>query len=461
MSFQEPTELAPVSSLQPSLEASPALDHRRAAGALFARLKGVIAVHFASFAILLASYVLVISPRYAYAGLTTDINPLRIPEVLCLLAGFSVLVRREMRTAADFFVWVLAFVVLVPMCVLFVCRPEQRAFLYAAFAASALVALFAETPLRVRSFPGQTTQKLLAGALVAMALCLCLLVAQGGIGMFNLDLTRVYEFRDDFTRATGTGVRYFAYTWTFSVLCVFVMTWSIYNRHLPLIILSVGACVLFFAFSSHKQYVLYPFAALWLCLPRKNGFLYHEFVVLLAILCGVAAIEHVFLRSDFVFDTIVRRQFIVPAALNFEYYKVFKEIGFVYLSSTGLNPFVDYPFSHPAPRMVNFLVYGLPYGGANTGFIGTSYMHLGYFGMAVFAIVVGLLLAAANAVFAGSRPEPVKLAIVLVPLTKLIISSDLTTTLFSHGLVFALVALWLYQGGSGVTTADRPTPSDG
>ena len=445
-------------SRQPSLALPTAIDHTRTARALFARAKDGLVVNFASFAILFASYVLVISPRYAYAGLTTDINVLRIPEALCLLGVFSFFVRREMRTLADFFLWVLVFVILVPMCVLFVCRPESRGYFYATFASCALVAVFARTPLHVRTCAAQTTQKLVALSLVAMVLCLCLLVAQGGWALFNLDLTRVYEFRDDFTRATGAGLKYFAYTWTFSVLCVFAMAWSLYNRHIPLFLFSVIACVLFLGFSSHKQYALYPFAAVWLCLPRKKGFLYHEFLIMLAMLCAAAAVEHLFLRSDHLFDIVVRRQFFVPAVLNFEYYKVFKEIGFVLLSSTGLNPFVDYPFSHPAPRMVNFLVFGLPYGGANTGFIGTSYMHLGYFGMLVFGIVVGLILAAANALSAHGRPEPIKLAIVLVPLTKLIISSDLTTTLFSHGLAFSFVLLWLYQGGTAGTDRTARTP---
>lgn len=427
---------------------SSSFDHRLTARLLLGRLKDGIVVNFAGFAILFASYVLVISPRYAYAGLTTDITALRIPEVLCLLAIFSAFVRRELRTLADFFLWVLVFVILVPMCVLFVCRPESRGFFYATFASCALAAVFARTPLRIRACAARTTQKLLLASLVALALCLCLLVAQGGVALFNLDLSRVYEFRDAFSQATGGGLKYFFYTWTYSVLCVFVMTWALYNRQIPLFIVGAVACLLFFGFSSHKQYVLYPFAAVWLCLPRKHGFRYHEFLVFLAILCALAAAERVVLGGTSLFDVVVRRQFFVPAALNFEYYKVFKDIGHVYLSSTGLNPFVAYPFSHPAPRMVNFLVYGLPYGGANTGFIGTSYMHLGYFGMALFGIVVGLILAAANAVFQGGRPAAIKLAIVLVPLTKLITSADLTTTLFSHGLAFSLLILWLYQGGA-------------
>lgn len=427
---------------------SSTFDHRVVARLVFARIKDGLLTSLASFAILFASYVLVISPRHAYAGLTSDINVLRIPEVLCLLAVFSVFVRREMRTLADFFLWVLVFVILVPMCVLFVCRPESRGFLYAAFASCALAAAMARLPLSLRRPRAQFTQKLLVVALLAMGGCFALLLTHDGLALFNLDLGRVYEFRGDFTRATGSGFKYFLYTWTFSVLCVFVMAWGLYYRQFPLFVLAAIACLVFFGFSSHKQYILYPFAAVWLCLPRRNGFRCHEFLLLVALLCAAAALETVVLGATNLFDVVVRRQFILPAALNFEYHRLFRDIGHVYLSNTGLNPLIDYPFSHPAPRMVNFLVYGRPYGGANTGFIGTSYMHFGYFGMALFGIVVGLILAAANAVFEGGRPAAIKLAIVLVPLTKLITSADVTTTLFSHGLAFSLLILWLYQGGA-------------
>ena len=104
----------------------------------------------------------------------------------------------------------------------------------------------------------------------------------------------------------------------------------------------------------------------------------------------------------------------------------------------------------------------------NTGVLGTGYMHIGYAGLLVYAIVSGLLLALFESLAKG-LPQWVSLAVAGAPMYIMFTSTDLPIALMTNGGIVALLVLFLwpseqprtvrriYQRGAIETTSDTTT----
>jgi hypothetical protein len=81
---------------------------------------------------------------------------------------------------------------------------------------------------------------------------------------------------------------------------------------------------------------------------------------------------------------------------------------------------------------------------ANTGFIATGYMHFGYFGLLIYVFLAIIILRVINRLGKKIKKYTV-LSIVFLPINTLFMASDLFSTLLTHGLLIAVLVLWLYE----------------
>jgi hypothetical protein len=149
---------------------------------------------------------------------------------------------------------------------------------------------------------------------------------------------------------------------------------------------------------------------------------------------------------SFLYSLFVRRVFYVPALLNFTYYDYFQGLEFVKLSNGALGWLFDYQLEDIPPRMVNFYLRGTVTGWANTGFLGSSYMHFGFIGMLLYSLIVGLLFRLTDSLTVDRLPIWVGLSILIDPYVNLFTGADLTSALATHGLGIGTVMLWLMSG---------------
>jgi hypothetical protein len=87
---------------------------------------------------------------------------------------------------------------------------------------------------------------------------------------------------------------------------------------------------------------------------------------------------------------------------------------------------------------------GHPDLGANTGFIASGYAHFGIIGVAIYTVIATIILNFINAISKKINLYFL-LAIILIPMQTLFISSDMFTVLLTHGLLIAILVLWLYN----------------
>jgi hypothetical protein len=104
---------------------------------------------------------------------------------------------------------------------------------------------------------------------------------------------------------------------------------------------------------------------------------------------------------------------------------------------------MDYPFPESPERMVGAYISGGTPFTASEGFLGTSYMHFGFPGMILFAIIIGLLLHLVNSLSIGRVPLRIGVSLVVMPFYSLFTSADLTSALLTYGILPSLLLLWL------------------
>jgi hypothetical protein len=144
-------------------------------------------------------------------------------------------------------------------------------------------------------------------------------------------------------------------------------------------------------------------------------------------------------------NLFLRRTMFLPANSNYGYHLFFSDHPHVLLSSSkfvfGL---IEPVYDRPPAFMLGEYFTGNPDTSANTGWIGTSFMHFGYFGMFAFSLVIGLLLGILDQL-AAKTDKSLSTALLVIPFYSLFVSADLPTAMLTHGLILALVLLWLLK----------------
>ena len=114
---------------------------------------------------------------------------------------------------------------------------------------------------------------------------------------------------------------------------------------------------------------------------------------------------------------------------------------FVYLSYTFLNPFVDYPYANGIPIEVGYFIFGR-WSDANANYLAGAYANFGLAGMIIYSVVLGFILH----VFDGiSQFWPKNIVYTIIVWAGYnFVSTDLFTTLITHGFLLWLVLLYLF-----------------
>jgi len=337
---------------------------------------------------------------------------------------------------------------LIPTLSYYAMHSGSRAYMYAMFLSFICVVLVSKLPItRIPTL--KEGRKIGIAALIIMVFVVTVsLITNGGLNYFNLDLSKVYEYRSKVGNVIDTGLWAYINTWVFKVVNPALIGWALWQKKYQLVALFIGLQVIFFGISSHKSVLFYPvlILAVYFFINRPKALRYMTWGII-----GVIAISSL---STLLFDYIwlsslfIRRVFFVPAQLNFAYYELFSRIGHVYLSNSVLSSLVTYPFDYNYVNMVSLYLLGHPDCACNNGFLATSYMHFGYMGMLIFSFFVGLLLWLVDILVHNRLPLWLGISIVAIPFFSLFTSADLSTALLTHGILIALLIL-LIIGSNG------------
>lgn len=262
-------------------------------------------------------------------------------------------------------------------------------------------------------------------------------------GKMVLSLSDVYIFRDEFGKYSSEGIFGYLNNWVTKIFVVLLFSWAIYRKKFFLFLAIILVFLLLFALSGHKSVLSGFFLVLFFYIMFK--FKHRNFIILL----GFLTLLIFTILIDYLFDIyllqtlIVRRLLFVPAHLNFIYLEFFSSNQFVFWSNGLLSSFIDYPYDTRIVQVIGSYI-GKPDMAANTGFIASGYSHAGVLGIFIYMIISIILINIINNL--GRKTDKYFVfSIIFIPIMTMFISSDLLTSLLTHGLILSVLIIWLYN----------------
>lgn len=393
------------------------------------------------------SYVTYLSPEEVVENnFSNFLEPQKLHESWILMLACAAFLPVYMRKPSDFLLYILFIFPCMATISFFAYLDGSRIYAYAVALSFIIIASTRNIKFTLPNFQIRAGDKwALSAGVILVALVGIAYFNVLGTAKFQLNLMDVYSVRQKISNALASA-RLLAYvgTWTWTVITVFLIAWSVRYKKWIYLALLLAIQVYFFGMTSAKAVLFYPllvFIAYWFAQPNKR-LIWLLYSVILMVCIGIA--EEMILGSYLWNHVLVRRVLWDAGRLNWSYYELYSKIGHVYMSDSVLRHVIGYPFKLPPQYMVGLFAYSHPDANADTGFLGTAYMHFGPAGLIAFSLIVGLLLRITDVLTHGRVPVWMGTAIVIGPYYALFNDSDLTTALLTHGLALALLVLFLY-----------------
>lgn len=268
----------------------------------------------------------------------------------------------------------------------------------------------------------------------------------------NLDFTEVYKFREENTGLISGGLLAYTNNWTFQVFSIYLISFALYYKKYFYVLVLLLVQLYFFSIASHKSILFLPFLVFgsWMYFRYSNSLLVLPVAFCVIILSTILSF---YLLDDIWMSSLLsRRVFFVPANLCFVYFDFFSHNTQVYWSNSVLSALSEYPYGDLGVPFVIGEYLGRVGMGANNGFVSSGFAHAGLFGVFLYAVFIGLIVRLINDMTIENMPIWVAVAISVVPLRNILLSSDLFTVMLTHGFGVALLLIYLSRESTAQKT---------
>ncbi|MEL6301961.1 MAG: hypothetical protein AAFV47_03185 [Pseudomonadota bacterium] len=418
-------------------------------------LSAALALSYASFLVIV--YVGFVAPVFAYMGFSAEnIDLSKCVEAFVLILILSLTVAHRFEKPSDFLVFCLFFLTVLPVLLLMGLMDKSRVVAITIVLAYLLV-------WAINRLPAIRLPVLIGGRRMFWVLSVSMTVltvawvfVSGAASGFSLDLATIYDSRGSQGDKLQVGVLAYLNQWVFKSINPLLVVFAAVSRRWLILVGLLALQVFFFGVTAHKSIAAIALLVLGTYTLLQRDMKPYQLIAMAA--TSVTGVYAMALAYGLIAPAsyLVRRAVFVPADLHYAYFEFFGQAGHVRWSSSILSSFVHYPFDYPTPNTMSVYLYGHAEAAANAGFLAAGFMHFGYLGVGLFALIMGILLRVIDGL-ALRTGMPLAVAAVLPGYLWAITSSDLTTSLLTHGLLFSLFLLWLLSSeiSSATVTADE------
>jgi len=406
----------------------------------------IILLYQAIYILLFYGYFTFIIPKYSYMGYEWHPDNLKIIEGLFFTFLISIFLSEQFKRPSDLLTHLLFIFPIIPMLVMYGAASGSRDYNYVMILSFAVILLITAIPFHLQTLK---ITELKAGNIVWLLtsitiLYIVVIILMGGYRYFNINIWKVYEYRE---AAAANLPAYFGYlsAITGKIMLPMLFLFSLVNRKKFLMAVSLIGSFLIFALTSHKGPLIYPIVSLVVYYIYKNRF--GSYLLLLSF-CTVLLFSTsgpvLGKPGDIVGTLFLRRACFTPAKINLYYYKYFNDQAPLLWSESRITMnLLDYPYSEPSSKIVGRYIYNKEVS-ANTGWLGTGYMHAGFTGMLLYAFLIGVLLKFID-MLALNKDNAFVTAITAIPIMVIALSSDIPTVMLTHGFMILLFLLSCFK----------------
>ncbi len=389
------------------------------------------------------SYISFVVPYYEYMGFTLDFNFVKYIQGWIVYLILFLLLNRHKEHVLYMTLLISFLLLIVPTITLYSFKNEPAEFFYSMMIPYAGMLLLITTK-RIQLYYFPHGKKIAIGLSVLMVSIVFLhYLTTVGVGHMNFNLMNVYELRSsDYGMASNAGIFGYLNSWVTKVLNIFLISIALLRRKYFLVLLLVIIQILLFGLSGHKGvlFSLILLSGLYIFDKAKH---YSTIIIYSTLSVVSVLLLYFYFTHELILPSIlIRRVFFIPTHLNYVYFDYFSFHDFLYWSNSILKSIFTYPYE-VAPVFIIGDYLGHPNMAANTGIFGSGYMHLGVVGIIIYMMILSIVI---NLIQQFNKlPIWFINAIVLMPILSVFISSDLPTTLLTHGLLLAIIILYLYS----------------
>jgi len=388
------------------------------------------------------SYYFVISQAFGYMKFGLNLNIPKLVESYFLLFIIFVLMPKSKEKLSNIMVWLLILISYVSMLTLFAFMNQPRGYIYAVTGFWILVFLLLKLPVvRFNSIKKIQSKIIRYSIFIGLSgIAFFLIYKYLGI-VFNFDLTKVYEIRREYVQ-TGIPFAGYLFTWLAYIVNPIFFALFLVKRKWIWVGVIIFLQILLFSVTGLKAFLfVLPFVlALMWGISCKNPLAWMVTGLSIVILAGIFSY---WLADDlWVSSLFTRRALLVPAQLSFLYYDFFSQNPHTFLSQHRIfRIFSDYPYHLNPPHLIGEVYFNRPEMGANNGIYADAYMNFGFIGLVLWAFLLTIILKLMDS-FSKNKEMRVTIAAIAMPVIFLT-NSALLTCLLTHGLLLALLLLYL------------------
>lgn len=372
-----------------------------------------------------------------------DPNFYKFFESKVFLIVLAFIIPTNIRKPSDIiYLWYIIFPI-IPLISLYWMKNEARVFVYFAFISVFLLRYFKDgKTLKIKKIQKNNYYGIYISLFFTIVGVIWFFIS-GAVRNFNLDLASVYDFRREVGISLSYGILGYISVWVYKVFSIYLLTYAFYKKNIIFIVVMILLQIFYFGVTSHKSVLFFPFLIFGLFYIFKNKSNTSRLINYLNALLLFFLFLVIYTNTEFILSLGFRRAFFTTSRMLFDYYAIFSDLGYIYMSNNLLSFFLDYPYSESP-----FFFVGSYFGGedlsANVGYLGTSFMHFGFVGMILFTVIIGQILAIIDKItLVNQIPNWFASSLVIIPFNSLFTSAELSTTLLTHGLAMSLLLLWL------------------
>ncbi|MEM7727813.1 MAG: hypothetical protein AAF311_00910 [Pseudomonadota bacterium] len=397
--------------------------------------------------------------HWRYLGFDGSVNINKLGFALTAGAGMGLLLPARKDTRA-LLLYVMHYAFFIPSLIITAFSDAQASYAVTWVLSYALIILVSKASFPPLIFKYTQAQNIALFCIFMTTVAIVSIAWFGGLRNFNLNLESVYDFREA-TALDMPAVFSYVYSSVANVFIPVALVLGVIYRDRTVVVMTVIAAIVLFGMSHHKSVFFTPFIVLGLYFVFRSrnwwaligaGFLGAVALCLFDIL-WIQYLEQS-TNSSIINSYIARRTLLTPPLLDRNFVEFFEYSDKYYWSSSrfglGLVPQV---YDVSAPFLIGREVFGDPLLAANTGIVGSGYSNAGRVGVAIYSVVTGLLIALLNSygrVLGHSFTAAISVLIIAIIVT----TTDLTTAVFTHGLVILIAVLAF--GPRGIPSVTRP-----
>lgn len=302
-------------------------------------------------------------------------------------------------------------------------------------------------PVRGFYAPGVKSETLAKALCVPVIFSLAFLALLGGLKNFSLDIDAVYQYRRETAENLPDVFGYIFFNVSNAIIPSSVVL-ALHLRSKLLALVGVVSGILLFAMSHHKSILFISLAVvLFYVIFRKirNVRMYAVFPIALVLLGCVEIVYNTYFATTrepgYLTSYMVRRALYVPAMADAAAVEIFSETAKYFWSASRISfGFLQNPHGETPPVFLAMNIFNDPGMSLNSGVIGSGFAQAGILGVSMYSIVTALIMSFINSV--GARVgHPLVAALSLPIILQIFTTTDLVTSILTHGLLLLIVIL--------------------